>query len=162
MAFEALDELLDETLRLPIGGRTYTVPAPSAEVGLRTQALINAAATAADGGKVDEQVLGDAAERDLYRDVLGPAHDEMVTDGVTWPALKHSAITAMVWIAQDKAAAETFWNAAGDPNRLAPNREARRARSGAAKSTPSRGSTSGTSTRQAPTPAKPKQARTRR
>ncbi|WP_275463376.1 hypothetical protein [Streptomyces noursei] len=162
MAFEALDELLDETLCLPIGGRTYTVPAPSAEVGLRTQALINAAATAADGGQVDEQVLGDAAERDLYRDVLGPAHDEMVADGVTWPALKHSAITAMVWIAQDKAAAETFWNAAGDPSRLAPNREARRARSGAAKSTPSRGSTSGTSTRPAPTPAKPKQARTRR
>ncbi|MFF0630387.1 hypothetical protein [Streptomyces sp. NPDC004296] len=161
MAFEALDELLDETLCLPIGGHTYTVPAPSAEVGLRTQALINAAATAADGGQVDEQVLGDAAERDLYRDVLGTAHDDMVADGVTWPALKHSAITAMVWIAQDKAAAERFWNAAGDPNRLAPNREARRARSGAAKSTPSRGSTSGTSTRPAPNPAKPR-ARTRR
>ncbi|MEU7046037.1 hypothetical protein AB0A77_33975 [Streptomyces varsoviensis] len=154
MAFEALGELLDESLTLPIGAAVYTVPAPSAEVGLRTQALINAAAVAADGGRVDEQVLSDAAERELYADVLGSAHDEMVADGVSWPALKHSAITAMVWIAQDKAAAEKFWNAAGDPSRLAPNREARRARSGAAKSTPSRGSTSGTSGRKAP--ARPK------
>ncbi|MFJ7902372.1 hypothetical protein ACIQ6V_18080 [Streptomyces sp. NPDC096198] len=155
MAFEALDELLVESLPLPIGGRIYTVPAPSAEVGLRTQALINAAAVAADGGKADEQVLGDAAERDLYRDVLGTAHDEMVADGVPWPALKHAALTSMVWIAQDKTAAEKFWNAAGDPNRLAPNRAARR-QSGAANSTRSRGSMSGTSTRPAHTRAKPK------
>ncbi|KAA6220600.1 hypothetical protein CP973_00300 [Streptomyces albofaciens JCM 4342] len=145
MAFKELGELLDETLQLPVAGTVYTVPAPSAEVGLRVQAIINAAAVAADGGRVDEQVLGDAAERDLFRDVLGTAHGQMVADGVPWPALKHSAITAMVWIAQDKAAAEAFWNSGGDPNRLAPNRAERRARSGAAKSTPNRGSTSGTS-----------------
>ncbi|QRX90875.1 DUF7426 family protein [Streptomyces noursei] len=150
MGFEALDELLDETIQLPIRGTVYTVPAPSAEVGLRTQALLNAAAVAADGGRVDEQVLGDAAERDLYADVLGSAHAQMVADAVPWPALKHAALTAMVWITQDKAAAEKFWNAGGDPNRAAPNRETRRARSGAARSTPSRGSTSGTSGPKAP------------
>ncbi|WP_411129914.1 hypothetical protein [Streptomyces sp. x-19] len=161
MPFKALDELLDETLPLPIKGKVYTVLAPSAEVGLRTQALINAAAVAADGGKVDEQVLGDAAERDLFREVLGPAHDEMVSDGVKWPALKHAAITSMVWIAQDKEAAERFWNAAGDPSRLAPNRAARR-QSGAANSTKNRGSTSGTSTRQAPARGKGKKAKTAR
>ncbi|MFE1770266.1 hypothetical protein [Streptomyces sp. NPDC059008] len=156
MAFKALDELLDETIQLPIGGTVYTVPAPSAEVGLRTQALLNAAAVAADGGRVDEQVLSDAAERDLYRDVLGSAHDRMIADGVTWPALKHAALTAMVWITQDKAAAEKFWNASGDPNRAAPNRQARRARSGAARSTPNRGSTSGTSGPKAAAPARRK------
>ncbi|MCA6093492.1 hypothetical protein LE181_15150 [Streptomyces sp. SCA3-4] len=159
MAFEALDELLDESLHLPIGGRVYRVPAPSAEVGLRTQAIVHAAAVAADGGRADEQILADAAERDLYADVLGSAHAEMVADGVPWPALKHSAITAMVWISQDKAAAERFWNAAGDPSRVAPNRQQRRAQSGAASSTRSRGSTSGTSTRPAPAPAKGKQRR---
>ncbi|WKX70051.1 hypothetical protein [Streptomyces sp. XD-27] len=160
MAFKALGELLDESLHLPIKGHTYTVPPPSAETGLRVQALINAAAIAADGGQADEDVLADAAERDLYRDVLGTAHDQMVADGVTWPALKHAAITAMVWIAQDAAAAERYWNAGGDPSRLAPNREARRAqnRSGAANSTPNRGSMSGTSTRPAsgPTAATPR------
>ncbi|WP_411141392.1 hypothetical protein [Streptomyces sp. x-80] len=150
MAFKALDELLDESLHLPIADTVYTVPAPSAKVGLRTQKLINAAAVAADGGAVDEQVLGDAAEQDLYHDVLGSAHDEMVADGVTWPALKHAAITAMVWIAQDKAAAETFWNAGGGPSRLAPNRQARRSRPGGANTTKRAASTSGTSTRKAP------------
>ncbi|MFF0744216.1 hypothetical protein ACFYVL_27840 [Streptomyces sp. NPDC004111] len=155
MAFKALGELLDESLSLPRGDTLYVVAAPSAEVGLRTQALINAAAVAADGGAVDEQVLGDAAERDLYRDVLGAAHDQMVADGVPWPYLKHAALTAMVWIAQDMAAAERFWNAGGDPSRLAPNRAARR-RSDAASSTPSRGSTSGTSTRKGTTRAKSK------
>ncbi|MEV5509051.1 DUF7426 family protein [Streptomyces orinoci] len=159
MAFEALGELLAESLPLPVEGRTYTIAAPSAEVGLRVQALINAAAVAADGGRVDEQVLSDAAERDVFRDVLGPAHDQMVSDGVSWPALKHAAITAMVWIAQDKAAAERFWNAAGDPSRLAPNRQARRSRSGGANTTKSQGSTSGTSTRPATTRAKNKRAR---
>lgn len=161
MAFEALGELLAESLHLPIGERTYTVPAPSAEVGLRTQALINAAAVAADGGRVDEQVLSDAAERSLYRDILGSAHDEMIAAGVTWPELKHCAITAMVWVAQDKAAAEAYWNSAGDPSRLAPNRQARRSRSAGANSTPNPGSTSGTSTRPATTRAKTRQARRR-
>ncbi|MFE7262259.1 hypothetical protein ACFU9B_09350 [Streptomyces sp. NPDC057592] len=159
MGFQALDELLDETIKLPVGGRLYTILAPSAEIGLRVQALINAAAVAADGGKVDEQVLGDAAERDLYRDVLGPTQDQMIADGVKWPTLKHCAITAMVWIAQDKTAAERFWNAAGDPSRLAPNRAARRSRSDAASSTRPRGSTSGTSTRPAPGRGKNKKGR---
>ncbi|MFI6055502.1 hypothetical protein ACIBCO_36130 [Streptomyces violascens] len=161
MAFDALDELLDESLELPIAGRLYTVPAPSAEIGLRTQAIVHAAAVAADGGRVDDQVLGDAAERDLYAELLGPAHEQMVADAVPWPALKHAAITAMVWVAQDKAAAERYWNAAGDPSRLAPNRAARR-QSGAASSTKSRGSTSGTSTRPAPARAKPKGNKKRR
>lgn len=149
MAFQALAELLDESLQLPIGETVYTVPAPSAEVGLRTQAIVNAAAAAADGGHVDEEILSDAAERDLYRDVLGTAYDDLLAAGVSWPVLKHCAITAMVWIAQDRGAAETYWNAGGDPSRLAPNRAARRARSGAASSTRSRGSSSGTSTRPA-------------
>ncbi|MEU5130032.1 DUF7426 family protein [Streptomyces mobaraensis] len=160
MAFEALGELLDESLHLPVGDRTYTIPAPSAEVGLRVQAIVHAAAAAADGGKVDDEVLADAAEHDLYRDVLGSAYDEMVSGGVSWPALKHAAITGMVWIAQDKDAAEKFWNSGGDPSRMAPNRAARR-QSGAASSIPSRGSTSGTSTRPAATRGMPQGKRRR-
>lgn len=148
MAFQAVDELLSDGLDLPLGGTVYRVPAPSAEIGLRTTAIMQAAAAAADGGKADEQVLADAAERDLYRDVLGTAHDAMVADGVEWPALKHAAITSMVWIVQNKDAAERYWNSGGDPSRLAPNRAARRNSSDAASSTRPRGSTSGTKSRQ--------------
>jgi hypothetical protein len=147
VAFQQLGELLDSTLALPVGDKTYTVPAPSAATGLLVQAIMQAAATAADGGQVDEAILADAAERDMYADVLGTAHAEMVADGVDWPTLKHSAVTAMVWIVQNKDAAERYWNAGGDPSRLAPNRKARRS-SDTAKSTQSRGSTSTTSPRQ--------------
>ncbi|MFG7941185.1 hypothetical protein DEH18_33440 [Streptomyces sp. NHF165] len=148
MAFDALDELLDESLKLPIGGRTYTVPAPDAETGLRVQRLVSAAGRAAGGGDVDADLVADAEERDLYADVLGSAYAELVADGVSWPALKHCAITAMVWIAQDRDAAERYWNAGGDPERLAPNRQARR--SAGASTTKRAASTSGTSTRTAP------------
>jgi hypothetical protein len=89
-------------------------------------------------------VLKDAAERDMYRDVLGTAHAEMVADDVGWPTLKHCAVTAMVWIVQNKDAAERYWNSGGDPSRLAPNRKQRRSSSDAANKTRSRGSSSGT------------------
>ncbi|MFD9146203.1 hypothetical protein ACFWDF_02870 [Streptomyces diastaticus] len=150
MAFREVDELLDETLQLPIRGRVYTVPAPPAAVGLRTQRLIAIAARAADGDDVDvdAELLADAEERDLYAEVLGGAYEEMMADGVSWPVLKHASVTAMVWIAQNKDAAEKYWNTGGDPKRMAPNRAARR--SGGANTTRSQGSTSGTSTRTAP------------
>jgi hypothetical protein len=148
VAFKELGELLDDSLALPIGERTYRVPPPSAATGLRVQAIMQAAAVAADGGHVDEAILADAAERDMYLDVLGTAHAEMVADDVAWPMLKHCAVTAMVWIVQNKDAAERYWNAGGDPSRLAPNRKQRRSSSGAANKTRSRGSSSGTKHRQ--------------
>jgi hypothetical protein len=113
------------------------------------QAIMQAAATAADGGQADREVLADAAERDMYADVLGSAHAEMVADGVEWPMLKHAAVTAMVWIIQSKDRAEAYWNTGGDPSQLAPNREQRRSTSGAANKTRSRGSSSGTKPRPA-------------
>jgi hypothetical protein len=144
VAFQALGELLDEGLSLPVNDKTYRVPPPSAATGLRVQAIMQAAAVAADGGQIDEAVLKDAAERDMYRDVLGTAHAEMVADDVAWPTLKHCAVTAMVWIVQNKDAAERYWNSGGDPSRLAPNRKQRRSSSDAANKTRSRGSSSGT------------------
>lgn len=155
MAFEAIDDLLDETLVLPIGGRRYTIPPPSAELGVRVQNIVQAAAVAAQGGDVNTEILGDAAEGDLFRDVLGSAHDDMIANGVKWPALKHAARTAIVWIAQDKATAEHVWTSGGDPSRLAPNRQERR-RSGGANTTKNPASGSGTSTRPAPARARRK------
>lgn len=148
MAFEPIDELLDETLVLPVKGRRYTIAAPSAETGLAVQAVVQSAAVAASGGEVDTDALGDAAERDLYRDLLGDAYDQMLADGVSWPALKHCARVAIVWVVQDKATAERVWSSGGDPSRLAPNRQARR--SGGANTTKNPASGSGTSTRPAP------------
>lgn len=151
--FEALDELLDEALTLPVPGgdgtvREYRIPSPPAEDGLRIQrlmALAEKVANGADDGNVE--VLDDDQEADLLRLCLGEVLEEMRADGVRWAWIKHAGLTAMFWITADADTAQKFWASGGDPSRLAPNRAARRASagsSGGARSTRKRASTSGT------------------
>lgn len=149
---EALDELFDDALELPIKGKVYRVPSPSGEDGLKVQRITSVAVQLLAGGKdINTEVLDDDEERSLHQMCLGPVYEELLADGVGWAWLRHAGLTAMIWIANGQDAAAKYWAAAGDPSRLAPNREARRAAkksgSAAAKSTPKRGSTSGTSGR---------------
>jgi hypothetical protein len=160
MAFRDLSEVLDAGLSLPYKRKTYLVPPVDAETGLRLQRLTEVAAQAAkaaenggDGVSLDEVVLDDDAEVDLYRDALGPAYAEMLADRVPFDVLKVAAIT--VWLATtvSRDAAEAYWNAAGDPEALAGNRATRRT---AARSTRRPDSASGTTrTRKAATPTTP-------
>jgi hypothetical protein len=148
--FEALEDLFDDALELPVGGKTYRVPSPSAEDGLRVQTITTLAARLLSGGEaIDTEALDDDEERDLFQLSLGPVYDELLADGVSWSALRHVGLTAMFWITNGVETAQTYWKAAGDPSLLAPNREARRKAkktgSAAASKTPRRGSTSGTS-----------------
>lgn len=159
--FEALDELLDDSLELPVKGRdgktrTYRIPSPSAEDGLRIQRIAALATRLMDGGEApDTQLLDDQEELDLIRDALGTADDEMQADGVDWAWRRHAGMTAVLWIVQGADTAGQYWRAAGDPTRIAPpNRAARRATakksgSAAVNGTPRRASTSGTSGRPA-------------
>lgn len=152
--FDALDELFDEALELPIKGKSYRIPSPSGEDGLQVQRITSVAVQLLAGGKdINTEVLDDDEERSLHQMCLGPVYDELLADDVGWAWLRHAGLTAMIWIANGQEAAERYWKAAGDPSQLAPNREARRAAkksgSAAAKSTPRRGSTSGTSGRKA-------------
>jgi hypothetical protein len=161
--FEALDELLDDALELPVPGRdgtkrVYRIPSPAWEDGLRIQRLTNMAARLFNGEEVkdDTVILDDQEELDLIADALGPASDEMVADGVDWAWRKHAGLTAVIWIAQGAEIAQRYWAAAGDPTKLAApsNREQRRAAaktSGSAKAsgTRSRASTSGSKGRPA-------------
>lgn len=137
--------MLDAGLALPIRGTTYTVPPVDAETGLRLQRLAEVAAKVAQaaesGDPLDGVALDDAGEIDLYRDALGAAYDEMIADRVPWPALKVAGVTAWLDAAVSREAAEAYWNAAGDPELLAGNRETRRA---AARSTRRPASASGT------------------
>lgn len=132
--FEALDELFDDALTLPVTARDgktrdYRIPSPSAEDGLRIQRITVLATRLMSGGKdLDTEVLNDEEERDLIADALGPADAEMQKDGVDWAWRKHAGLTAVIWITRDLKDAEMYWKAAGDPTRLAvPNRETRRA-----------------------------------
>ncbi|MGY0023759.1 DUF7426 family protein [Streptomyces sp. YJ-C3] len=153
--FKPLQRFLDDALVLPVPcrdgeERRFRIPSPPAEDGLRVDLLTVAAARLAAGGSPDhEEVLNDEDERHIFRLSLGEMHDEILKH-VEWSLFKHIALTAMVWITQDRDRAEQYWNSAGDPSLLAPNRAARRSRnsgssaSAAASTTQSRGSTSGT------------------
>lgn len=158
--FEAVEELLDDSLTLPAKGkdgtvRDYVIPSPSAEDGIRIQNIMDVATRAVSTGQApaDTTALDDEEEAHLYRLALGDLYDELVTE-LDWPWFKHVCMTVIFWVVAGMDEAERYWAAGGDPNRAAPNRAERRAAvsSAAAKSTRSRGSTSGTSTRKAVAP----------
>lgn len=155
--FKALDELLDEFIELPVPVgdgddrklKTYRISSPSARDGLQLERITNLAVQLASGGEnINTELLDDEEERDLYKMLLGDVFDEMVADGVKWVWLRHASLTCLMWVSSGLETAERFWGAAGDPERMAPNREARRSKqqagSAAATSTPRRGSTNGT------------------
>lgn len=143
--FRDLDEFFDDSLRLPVAGKTYVIPAPDAEVGLLCQRLMHAGLAAEQGQAVDGEelnklaavVLNDDEEKDLYKRILGPVYDELFADGVKWPRIQHVGATALVWVAAGKDAALKHWES-GAGEVPAPNRATRRA--AAATSTRSRGS----------------------
>ena len=153
--FEALDELLDESIELPVpsdkhpGRKLYKINSPSAKDGILIERITNMAVQLASGGEdVNTELLDDEEERDLYKTLLGPVFDEMIEDGVRWVWLRHASLTTLMWVSSGLSVAEQFWGAAGDPERMAPNREARRSQqrggSAAVTSTRGRASTNGT------------------
>lgn len=109
MKFKDLDDFFDDGLALPVGGKTYRVPAPSAETGLYCQRLAEAGVAAAQGKDVPEAELDDVRELQLYQRVLGGVYDELIADGVSWPKIKHVAVTAFMWVAGNVEAAEAYW-----------------------------------------------------
>lgn len=170
VAFAALDELLDDALELPIPGRdgkrrTYRIASPESLDGLKIQQLTTLATRLLAGGEaVDTTLLGDDEEYDLIKMCLGPTDEELQADGVSWTWRRHAGLTCLFWLTNGKDSAEKYWLAAGDPSRMAPNRETRRKAakktgSATASKTRSRGSSSGTSARKA-TASAPKAART--
>ena len=147
-AFKELDEFLDDSLTLPIGGKAYEVPAVPGRDGLWAQKLLAEVERAKDAGQADAGKLDDGDERLLYQRMLGPVFDEMLTDGVSWQRISHAAMTVFFWTTADRDTAEKYWTAGGDPERLgsagSPNRASRRASAAAANTTRKRASTSGT------------------
>ncbi|MEU1883432.1 hypothetical protein ABZ470_39515 [Streptosporangium sp. NPDC020072] len=123
--FKDLDDFFDDSLPLPVGGKTYRIPPPSAEVGLYCQRLAEAGVAAASGKDVSEANLDDANELELYGKVLGPVYDQLVADGVSWPRIKHVAVTAFLWIVGNDDAAAAFWEQG--PEAAAPAKTVRKA-----------------------------------
>lgn len=135
--FAPLNAFLDELdgITLPVGDKSYLIPAPDARLGLEVMRLIDLVSDAVNGQEIDsddervQQVLA-AEERaggDLIARILGPALDEMVEDGVKWPVVQHVFGTALTWISQGSEQAARYWLNGGGATGKAPNRATRRA-----------------------------------
>lgn len=153
MGFRDLDEVFEDTLPLPIGGKVYVVPAPDAELGLWCQRMLSAGLMIQAGQSPPDGLpsltLDDADEVELYRRMLGGTYDQMIDDGVSWPKIQLVAQTALFWIGSGRPLAEEFWASGGDPEAFPPPRRKTSTRTGGGNTTKRRASTSGTKSRRA-------------
>jgi hypothetical protein len=151
MSFNEIDELLDDGIYLPAGGKRYRIPSPDAELGLWCQRVLGAGIAINAGQEPPKlqalpQSLNDDEERELYIRLLGPAWQEMLADGVSWERVRLIGQTVFVWVGGGREMAELYWNSGGDP-KVSTNRANRRAGStgsAGASTTKARASTSGT------------------
>lgn len=155
--FRDLDEfLVDKPIELPIRGKIYRFPGSvSARTGLLLQRMGAVAEQAHRHGSdpataatetLDSELLDDAAEQDLRREIMGDAEVEMARDGLSTAHTGHVFRTLIVWHLAGEDAALQAWERLG--NVTAPNREQRRAASkGSGTSTRRAGSTAGTTSR---------------
>lgn len=145
MPLKAFEDFGPEPLGFPIGGKVYTAPLIGMREGIRLQEAI-------EGRAKDD--LEDQPPEVLWRLVLGPVWDEMMTDNVPVEAASRAALTALADFQYGRAVAERVWESGIDPEALAAstaaNRKQRRASqrsngTDAARKTRSRASTTGTS-----------------
>lgn len=141
MGFQDLSDFFTPGLDLPIRGKTYHIPEPSAADGLRLMQLV--AATALDGitesrealkllgakWVVEEETVpafdpetgsqlldddGNPVTREIKMGRwVGGVYDEMSADGLSMDEIVHAGITALVKTAQGLERAEEFWNERG-------------------------------------------------
>jgi len=162
--FGDLDAYYDPGLTLTVRGREYTLPLPSAELGLWARRIAQSAGEVSSAS--DEQELTEATEKAASRiaalpvlpgditfeeRILGSAYHELVKDKVPDPYVQFCAQTGYVWIIGGEEAAQRYWEAGGRPEARGPsNRASRRAAArktstAAANATPSPASTPGMS-----------------
>lgn len=160
--FGDLDEYFSPGLTLTVLGKEYTLPLPSAELGLWCRRLAEAAGDihAASTGEAMRDAVDRANARvealptlagDLSFEerLLGPVHAQMMADKVPDPYVQFCAQTAYVWVVGGEDNAERFWTSGGRPEAWSPaNRQERRAAgrtsTGGANATRTPASTSGT------------------
>lgn len=156
MAFEDLDAFFDSTLKLPIGGKSYVIPSPDAELGLRCQVIADISRKASIGMPVTDaeramMTVSDDQEESWFARTMGPAYEEMLTDGVDWVKIRHAAGTVFIWITQGQSSAERYWGS-NRPEGRAPKAPRDRKPSAKKKKSGRRGSPAGSTS---PSPASP-------
>lgn len=117
-----LNEVLDLDLSLPVGGKTYMVKPPRADVAahLMNRLAFGIAADAGlDLGEEQRRAIEVTDEQmpDFARQCLGPALDEMEADGLLPQQIEFCVTTAFYAWTVGKAFAERHWETAGNLER---------------------------------------------
>ncbi|MEU6858825.1 hypothetical protein AB0B28_08130 [Glycomyces sp. NPDC046736] len=141
-----LDALLDEDLTISLRstahpeGRDYVREAPSMDDVLWLKGEMRVGQAIAEGRRDpdDDGELNDEEEHAFMRRVMGPAYDEMLTDGVRAPALQRALQATITWMLADADDAADVWSGKAQAE-ARENRAERRAKAKTKKST-SRGS----------------------
>lgn len=145
------DFLEDDALTIPgvrstahPEGKTYKIPSPDAETGMRLSALAEIAVKVNKNLDVDKRDvtrlhLNDDEEREFSQQVLGVAYEELLADGVSWVRMQRITQYAYVHFAfSPEAAREAAERGVFAGKAQARNRAARRNKTpnGAAQSAP--------------------------
>lgn len=95
-----LEDFFDPNLYLKIGGKVYTILAPTGEAGLRLHTMFKPGS---------EQHFKDDDEIEEYKLLLGAAWDELMADGVPWPSICRAGRTALMHYTLGPTLAELNW-----------------------------------------------------
>lgn len=94
-----------EPLQLPIGGKVYTIPPISAQLGLTFSGAL----------KGTDSSLEKLETREFWALVLGVAYTEMVTDNVPDESIERAGLTALADYQIGRDHALLTWKAGMDP-----------------------------------------------
>ena len=162
-----LGDFLAPVLVLPVGDKTYNIPAMTAQNSLIVEQAF--AAASSEDGSLDPMKIKLGTEDDgpaFMTRVLGSAYQEMMDGGASLPALQHAMRIVTLWTWSGLEAAQDYYRSGGKvlpgQKKTPQDRKPKTAtptRTAAANTTQPQASRSGTSTRKATTnkpPAEPK------
>lgn len=128
MSFKNIDAYLNDGIRLPYAGKTYTVSPVDAETGLWVERIMALAADAqrAQQGGPDVVISPDEAadleppgggRRTVFEVILGDTLDELRADKVPHTVMKLINATVLIWISAGVEQAEEYWATGGRPGK---------------------------------------------
>jgi hypothetical protein len=105
VSFKDITEII-EPLELPMGGKSYRIRPLGA----------------LDGARLAEHLAdregNPMSDEEFQRLMLGPAYDDMLSDGLPSTYIVRAALTALADHQASRAVAEVMWETGGDPKAL--------------------------------------------
>lgn len=103
MPFKDYDDFAEGPIEVPFRGKTYTIPQPDLDTGLRLNRLVT------------DEAESEMPVDELWKLILGPLLDEFRADSVPIAFVGRVAMTALADFLHGRAVAEMAWETGNDP-----------------------------------------------